>query len=120
MKAWGAESCRTYGTSGRRHALPRRRVPGHAEVKISPRRLASSRHFLSSPLRRTERMAFQRFQRLDLDPQLRDRPRGGGLVENLLLGGLDFVVGGFLQVLDIFLVETGTAGTGIGAAWPPR
>jgi hypothetical protein len=53
----------------------------------------------------SQRLAFEPFQGLDLDAQFGDRARGGGLVENFFLGGGDFVVGRFVQVIDVFAVE---------------
>jgi len=51
-----------------------------------------------------QRQRLQAFQRANFPVQLRNRSRGGGLVENLLLGGLDLVVGGVLQILHVFFV----------------
>ena len=47
----------------------------------------------------------QTFQGLDLRLQFGDGTGGSGLVENFLLGGLDFVVRGVFQVLDILGVQ---------------
>ena len=89
-------------------------------MKISPSRLASSRHFVSVPLRRTARASDSRpFKRLDLDLAARDGARRGRLVEDLLLGGLDLVVRRIFKVLDILGVERGKAGATTGATWPP-
>ena len=43
-------------------------------------------------------------ERCDLGLQFLDSPGGGGLVKNLFLGGGDFVVRGFVQIIDIFLI----------------
>ena len=43
-------------------------------------------------------------KRGDLGP-LGDRPRRGRLIEDLLFGGFDLVVGSVLQILDVFFVE---------------
>jgi hypothetical protein len=48
---------------------------------------------------------FRAFQGFDLDAQFGDRARGGGLVEDFFLGGSDFVVGCFVQVCNVFVVE---------------
>jgi hypothetical protein len=52
-----------------------------------------------------QRLDFQPFQGFDLDAQFGDRAGGGGLVENFFLGGSDFVVGCFVQVINVFAVE---------------
>ena len=52
-----------------------------------------------------ERERFQAFQRLDLSLQLGDGARRGGLIEDLLLGGLDLVVRRIFQILDVFGVQ---------------
>ncbi len=52
-----------------------------------------------------EREHFEPRQRLDLDLQLGDRARRGGLVEHLFFERLDFVVRRFVKVFDIFGVE---------------
>src|SRR5262249_44867987 len=52
----------------------------------------------------------QPLQRLDLSLQLRDGPRRGGLVEDLLLGSRDLLVGCILQVIDVFGVERRSRG----------
>ena len=49
----------------------------------------------------------QTFQRFDLDLQLGHGSRRGRLVEDLLFGGLDFVVRRLFQVLDVLGVESG-------------
>ena len=43
-------------------------------------------------------------ERRDLGLQFLYRPRGGGLVKNLLLGGGNFIIRRILQVIDIFLI----------------
>ena len=74
-----------------------------AGVKISPSRLASSRHFLSSPLRRTAgASASSRFRVSISSLQLGDRARRGRLIEDLLFGGLDLVVRRVFEILDVF------------------
>ena len=40
----------------------------------------------------------------DLGLQFLDRPCGGGLVKDLFLGGGDFVIRRFFQIVDIFLI----------------
>jgi len=49
-------------------------------------------------------LAFQTFQRFDLDAQLGDGTGGGRLVEDFFLGGSDFVVGRLVQIVKIFAV----------------
>jgi len=65
------------------------------------------------------RQSFEALQRLDLHPQFPDRPRGRGLVENLLFGRFDFGVWCILQIIDVFLVESRdvsrNSGAGLGA-----
>ena len=93
--------------SGRllRHRCLRRERAG---VKISPSRLASSRHLLSvAAAAHRQRERFKAAERRDFRFQLADGARRGRLVENLLLGGLDFVIGRFLKVLDVVAIERG-------------
>ena len=66
-----------------------------------------------------ERERFQAFQRLDLGLQLGDRAGRGGLVENLLLDGFDFVVGGIFEILDVF-VRPARRSAMTGATSAPR
>jgi hypothetical protein len=44
-------------------------------------------------------------ERPELGFQLGDRAGSGGLVEDLLLGGLQLVVGSVLEVFDVLLVQ---------------
>ena len=53
------------------------------------------------------RECVQRRERLDLSVQFGDRPRRRCLVEDLFLGGLDFVLRSLVQVLDIVRIELG-------------
>ena len=43
-------------------------------------------------------------ERRDLGLQFLDCPGSGGLVKDLFLGGGDFVVRRFVQIIDIFLI----------------
>jgi hypothetical protein len=43
-------------------------------------------------------------ERRDLGLKFLDGPRGGGLIKDLFLGGGDFVVRRFVQIIDIFLI----------------
>ena len=84
----------------------RRAVAIAAGVKISASRFASSRHFVSSPLRRTASASPSRRFRVSISVlEFADRPRRRRLVEDLFLGGFDFVVRRILQILDIFCIE---------------
>ena len=75
-------------------------------MKISPRRLASSRHLVSVPLRRTPSASDSRPFRVSISSfQLGDGAGRGRLIEDLLLGGLDLVVRCLFQILDILGVE---------------
>ena len=58
----------------------------------------------------SERKSFQFLERLDLGLQLDDRSRCRRPVENCLLGCLDFVLGGLVQVLDILGIEVRSRG----------
>src|SRR5207244_13415186 len=53
----------------------------------------------------SQREGLEAPKRLDLRLQLGDGARRGGLIEDLLLSSLDLIVGGVLQVLDVFGVE---------------
>ena len=84
---------------------------------MSPARATSC----PAPLRRIdERETFEMLQRLDFGPQLLDRARRRGLIENLLLGRLHFGVRCVVQVFDIFLVEQWNPRVEHAATWPPR
>ena len=52
-------------------------------------------------------LGLQNFECFDFNAQFGDRTGRSGLVEDLVLNGFDFVIGCFLQVLDIFVVESG-------------
>ena len=43
-------------------------------------------------------------ERRDFGLQFLDGPRGGGLIKDLFLGGSDFVLRRFVQIIDIFLI----------------
>ncbi len=55
-------------------------------------------------------LGFEPLQGVDLAAQLGDGARGGGLIEDRLLGGLDLVVRRFFQVVDVVGVEPGQGG----------
>ena len=55
-------------------------------------------------------LGFEPLQGVDLAAQLGDGARGGGLIEDRLLGGLDLVVRRFFQVGDVVGVELGQGG----------
>ena len=50
-------------------------------------------------------MTFESFQRFYFDAQFGHRARGGRLIEDFFFGGFDFVVGGFIKVIDVFAIE---------------
>ena len=75
-------------------------------MKISLSRLASCRHFVSVPLRRTPRASASNLcERFDFGLQLGDRAGGRGLVKNLFFGGGDLFLGRVFQVLNVFCGE---------------
>jgi len=45
--------------------------------------------------------AFQTFESFDFDAQLGNGAGGGGLIEDFFLGGFNFVVGGFVEILHV-------------------
>ena len=101
--------------------FPSRRLAIAAGVKISPAGWPAPAICYLSPLRRTpERKRFQALQSFDFRPQLGDGACGGGLIEDFLLGGFDFVVGRFFQILDVFSVECRDRCGKDGATSPPR
>jgi hypothetical protein len=52
-----------------------------------------------------ERELLETLQCLDLDLQLRDRPRRGRLIENLFFDSLNLVVRRLVEVVDVLFVE---------------
>ena len=63
----------------------------------------------ASPNGRCQRL--QALERLYFGPQLGDAARGGGLVEDLLLGNLDLVVGCVFEVLHIVVIQLANRGS---------
>jgi hypothetical protein len=55
-----------------------------------------------------QRYGLQMLERRDFGLQFLDGPGGGGLIKDLFLGGGDFVVRGFVQIFDIFLIQCWT------------
>ena len=54
----------------------------------------------------------------NLDPQLGNGAGGSGLVENFFLGGFDFVVRRFIQVLNVFAIKGRKRGRKNGCKLP--
>ena len=108
-RRWAAESCRRRrGRSG----LPRYgwRLPAAPGEDFAEQAGQLAPLGVRAAAANGERERLQALQGLDLGLQLGDGAGGGRLVENLFLGGFDFVVRRVFEILDILGVERRAAG----------